>query len=112
MSPSIGFSDPVYAEAVVTVSGFDIILGMGRLVPNGQILNVIPDLLIINQTTTTLQNLTVEFSTLGDLKLVSRASSPSIGTLMMTWLFQVERPIPHTLAPHAFHHINATVKVV
>lgn len=71
-----GFSDPVYVEAVVTVSQFDILL----------------DLLIINQTTTTLQNLTVEFATLGDLKLV-------------------ERPAPYTLGPHAFHHISATVKV-
>ena len=39
-----------------------------------------------------MQNLTVEFATLGDLKLV-------------------ERPAPHTLGPHGFHHIAATIKV-
>ncbi|EIW71578.1 hypothetical protein TREMEDRAFT_71204 [Tremella mesenterica DSM 1558] len=71
-----GFSDPVYAEAVVTIQAFDVLL----------------DVLIVNQTTETLQNLTVEFATLGDLKLV-------------------ERPAPHTLAPHGFHHIAATIKV-
>ena len=50
------------------------------------------DVLIVNQTTETLQNLSVEFATLGDLKLV-------------------ERPAPHTLGPHNFHHIAATIKV-
>ena len=50
------------------------------------------DILIVNQTADTLQNLTVEFSTLGDLKLV-------------------ERPAPHTLAPHSFHSIKANIKV-
>jgi coatomer subunit beta len=50
------------------------------------------DVLIVNQTTETLQNLTVEFATLGDLKLV-------------------ERPAPHTLGPHGFHNITATIKV-
>jgi coatomer subunit beta len=39
-----------------------------------------------------MQNLTVEFATLGDLKLV-------------------ERPAPHTLGPHGFHSIKATIKV-
>ncbi|KAI5450154.1 coatomer subunit beta [Naganishia albida] len=71
-----GFSDPVYAEAFVNIQQFDILL----------------DVLIVNQTNDTLQDLTIEFATLGDLKLV-------------------ERPAPHTLGPHAFHNIKATIKV-
>jgi len=71
-----GFSDPVYAEAYVNVHQYDILL----------------DVLIVNQTPDTLQNLTLEFSTLGDLKLV-------------------ERPAPHTLSPHGFHTIKANIKV-
>merc|ERR1719181_2386494 len=47
-----GFSDPVYAEAVVTVHEYDIIL----------------DVMVINQTDTTLCNLSLELSTVGDLK--------------------------------------------
>lgn len=72
----VGFSDPVYAEAVTTIQQFDVVL----------------DVLIVNQTTETLQNLTIDFATLGDLKLV-------------------ERPTPHTLGPHGFHNIKATIKV-
>ncbi|EGG03601.1 uncharacterized protein MELLADRAFT_44511 [Melampsora larici-populina 98AG31] len=71
-----GFSDPVYAEAYVNVNQFDILL----------------DVLIVNQTSETLQNLTVEFATLGDLKLV-------------------ERPVSHTLGPMSFQSIKATIKV-
>ncbi|KAJ3183421.1 coatomer subunit beta [Geranomyces variabilis] len=71
-----GFSDPVYAEAYVHVHQYDILL----------------DILIVNQTSETLQNLTVEFSTLGDLKLV-------------------ERPAAHTIGPHGFHGIKANIKV-
>ncbi|CAE6454476.1 unnamed protein product [Rhizoctonia solani] len=71
-----GFSDPVYAEAYVKIQGFDILL----------------DVLIVNQTTDTLQNLVIEFATLGDVKLV-------------------ERPTTHTLAPHSFHSVKATIKV-
>lgn len=44
-----GFSDPVYAEAYVNVNQFDIVL----------------DVLIVNQTSDTLQNLTLELATLG-----------------------------------------------
>lgn len=51
-----GFSDPVYAEAVVTVHQYDI--GM--------------DVTIINRTNETLQNLCLELATMGDLKLVER----------------------------------------
>ncbi|OZJ02582.1 hypothetical protein BZG36_04188 [Bifiguratus adelaidae] len=71
-----GFSDPVYAEAYVNVHQYDILL----------------DVLIVNQTADTLQNLAIEFATLGDLKLV-------------------ERPGQHTLAPHSFHSIKANIKV-
>jgi len=44
-----GFSDPVYAEAYVNVNQFDIVL----------------DVLVVNQTSDTLQNLTLELATLG-----------------------------------------------
>ncbi|ORY34789.1 putative ER to Golgi transport-related protein [Naematelia encephala] len=71
-----GFSDPVYAEAIVTHQQFDIVL----------------DVLIVNQTTETFQNLSVDFATLGDLKIVERAA-------------------PTTLAPHGFHNMTVTVKV-
>ncbi|WWC73739.1 uncharacterized protein I206_107711 [Kwoniella pini CBS 10737] len=76
ISQLTGFSDPVYAETVVTLSQYDIIL----------------DVLLVNTTNETMQNLTVDFATLGDLKLV-------------------ERPAAVTLAPHGFHSLTATVKV-
>lgn len=60
-----GFSDPVYAEASVTVHDYDIVL----------------DMLIINRTPSTLTNLTVELATMGDLKLVERPQSHTIGPL-------------------------------
>ncbi|KAK6836550.1 Coatomer subunit beta [Apiospora arundinis] len=71
-----GFSDSVYAEAYVKVHQFDIVL----------------DVLLVNQTTETLQNLSVEFATLGDLKVV-------------------ERPTTQNLAPHDFHNVQCTIKV-
>lgn len=71
-----GFSDPVYAEAYVNVHQFDIIL----------------DVLLVNQTTETLQNMAVEFATLGDLKVV-------------------ERPTTQNLGPHDFHNVQCTIKV-
>ncbi|KAF9516542.1 hypothetical protein BS47DRAFT_1380944 [Hydnum rufescens UP504] len=70
------FSDAVYAEAYVKVHQFDILL----------------DVLIVNQTADTLQNLCIDFATLGDLKVV-------------------ERPSIHTIAPHSFHSVKATIKV-
>ncbi|KAH8111863.1 coatomer protein [Phellopilus nigrolimitatus] len=76
ISQLTGFSDAVYAEAYVKVAGFDILL----------------DVLLVNQTADTLQNLCLDFATLGDLKLV-------------------ERPTVHTLAPHSFLSIKATIKV-
>ncbi|KAI9677259.1 MAG: coatomer subunit beta [Trizodia sp. TS-e1964] len=71
-----GFSDPVYVEAYVKVHQFDIVL----------------DVLLVNQTTDTLQNLSVEFATLGDLKVV-------------------ERPTTHNLGPHDFQNVQSTIKV-
>jgi coatomer subunit beta len=57
-----GFSDPVYAEAFVKVNKFDIIL----------------DVLLVNQTTETLQNLSIDIATLGDLKLVERPATQTV----------------------------------
>jgi coatomer subunit beta len=71
-----GFSDPVYAEAYVNVNQYDIVL----------------DVLVVNQTSDTLQNLTLELATLGDLKLV-------------------EKPQSLTLAPRDFTNIKANIKV-
>ena len=71
-----GFSDPVYAEAYVKVHQFDIVL----------------DVLLVNQTAETLQNLSVEFATLGDLKVV-------------------ERPTTQNLGPQDFHNVQCTIKV-
>lgn len=71
-----GFSDPVYAEAYVDVHQFDIML----------------DVLVVNQTEETLQNLSIELATLGDLKVI-------------------ERPSSYTLAPYSFQSIKATIKV-
>ncbi|KAI0639848.1 coatomer protein [Trametes polyzona] len=76
ISQLTGFSDPIYAEAYVKVHGFDILL----------------DVLLVNQTADTLQNLCLDFATLGDLKLV-------------------ERPAVYTIAPHSFQSIKATIKV-
>uniref|UniRef100_A0A158Q8U3 Coatomer subunit beta n=1 Tax=Elaeophora elaphi TaxID=1147741 RepID=A0A158Q8U3_9BILA len=71
-----GFSDPVYAEAYVNVNQYDIVL----------------DVLIVNQTNDTLQNVCLELSTVGDIKLL-------------------DKPTPLTLAPRDFSNIKATVKV-
>lgn len=71
-----GFSDPVYAEAYVKVHQFDIVL----------------DVLLVNQTSETLQNLSVEFATLGDLKVVERTTTQN-------------------LRPHDFQNVQSTIKV-
>jgi coatomer subunit beta len=71
-----GFSDSVYAEAFVKINKFDIIL----------------DVLLVNQTSETLQNMSLEFATLGDLKLV-------------------DRPTTQNVAAHSFFSVQATVKV-
>lgn len=74
--PLTGFSDPVYAEGYVKVHQFDVVL----------------DVLIVNQTATTLRNLSVEFATLGDLKVV-------------------DKPLSANVPPHGFHRVSTTVKV-
>ncbi|KAL6769382.1 COPB1 [Auxenochlorella protothecoides x Auxenochlorella symbiontica] len=71
-----GFSDPIYAEAYVTVHQYDIVL----------------DVAVINRTQDTLQNVSLELATMGDLKLV-------------------ERPASHTLGPGAQRRIRANIKV-
>jgi len=58
-----GFSDPVYAEAYVTVHQYDIVL----------------DVSVQNRTTATLQNLNLELATMGDLKLVERPQNHTLG---------------------------------
>jgi coatomer subunit beta len=50
------------------------------------------DVLLVNQTSNTLQNLCVDFATLGDLKIV-------------------ERPTVYTVGPNGFQNIKATIKV-
>lgn len=71
-----GFSDPVYGEAYVNVNQYDIVL----------------DVLVVNQTADTLQGLTLELATLGDLKLV-------------------EKPMPCTVGPHDFISIKVGVAI-
>jgi len=51
-----GFSDPVFAEAHVTVHQYDIVM----------------DVTVLNRTGETLQNVCLELATMGDLKLVER----------------------------------------
>ncbi len=74
--PLTGFSDPVYAEAYIKVNQFDIVL----------------DVLLVNQTTDTLRNLSVEFATLGDLKII-------------------EKPTTQNIGPRSFHNVQSTIKV-
>lgn len=51
-----GLSDPVYAEAYVTVHQYDIVM----------------DITVMNRSDDVMQNLCLELSTMGDLKLVER----------------------------------------
>jgi len=60
-----GFADPVYAEAFVTVHDYDIVL----------------EILVINRTPNTLANMTVELSTMGDMKIVERPQAHTVGPL-------------------------------
>uniref|UniRef100_A0AAV1UYQ3 Coatomer subunit beta n=1 Tax=Peronospora matthiolae TaxID=2874970 RepID=A0AAV1UYQ3_9STRA len=60
-----GFADPVYAEAYVTVHDYDIVL----------------EILVVNRIPQTLTNLSVDLSTIGDLKLVERPQPQTIGPL-------------------------------
>jgi len=58
-----GFGDPLYAEAFVFVRQYDVAL----------------DVIVTNQTNVTLQNVTLEIATVGDLKLFDRPESVTIG---------------------------------
>lgn len=60
-----GFADPVYAEAKVKVHDYDISL----------------DILVINRTPNSLNDLTLELNTMGDMKVVERPQSQTIGPL-------------------------------
>ena len=71
-----GFSDPLYVEATVVTHMYDIMV----------------DILIINQTNDTLQNVGVELHTLGDLKMC-------------------DRPNEITLCAREREHVRASVKV-
>ncbi|KAF4680539.1 Coatomer subunit beta, partial [Perkinsus olseni] len=71
-----GLADPVYVEGFLRVHSFDLVL----------------ELNVFNRTNTTLQNIQVELSTQGDLKIV-------------------ERPQCVTLAPGAHAVVYATIKV-
>lgn len=71
-----GLSDAIYSEAYVTVHRYDIVL----------------DVSVVNRTAETMQNVSLELATMGDLKLV-------------------ERPQNYTLAPGAQRSIRANIKV-
>merc|ERR1719201_2283646 len=57
-----GLADPVYVEAFLQVHSFDLVL----------------ELLMVNRTSETLNNVLVELSTQGDLKLVDRPVSVTL----------------------------------
>lgn len=57
-----GYTDPIYAEAVVHVHDYDILL----------------EILVENRTGSTITNLTVELNALGDLKLLDKGNSISL----------------------------------
>lgn len=57
-----GLADPVYVEAFLQVHSFDLML----------------ELLVVNRTNETLQNVLVELSTQGDLKIVDRPSAVTL----------------------------------
>jgi coatomer subunit beta len=71
-----GYSDPLYAEVTLVIHQFDILF----------------DILVFNQTKDTLQNVALELSTIGDLKLV-------------------ERPQMYTIGPNDCISIRANIKV-
>jgi len=71
-----GLADPVYVEAFLQVHSFDLVL----------------ELLMVNRTKETLQNVLVELSTQGDLKIV-------------------DRPVAVTLTPGQQTTVHASIKV-
>ena len=92
-----GFSDPLYAECYVNVHRYDIVL----------------DVLVMNRTKDTLQNVGLELATLGDLRLCDRSqfqvrptppllssppsSCPSLSLLSRLTFLSVSAPL-HTLS--------------
>ena len=58
-----GFSDPIYAEASVTVHDYEMTI----------------DMLVVNRTPNTLPNLTVELATMGDIELLERDPCRTMG---------------------------------
>jgi len=72
-----GYSDPIYAEAIVDIHKYDVSF----------------DILLINRTNKALQNVCVEFSTQGDLRVV-------------------EKPQQITLAPNQSASIKTAIKLV
>jgi len=71
-----GFSDPIYAETYVHVNQHDILL----------------DVLVVNQTGETLQNVSFDMATSGELKVV-------------------DKPSPFNMAPHGFAAVKISLKV-
>ncbi len=71
-----GVGDPVYVEALVRAQAYDIVL----------------DMTLVNRTGQTLTDLSVELSTMGDMKVVERPSVHSLGpdsTLQLTYTVKV-----------------------
>jgi coatomer subunit beta len=89
--PLSGFADPVYAEANVTVHEYDIVL----------------EILIINRTSNTLADLTVELSTMGDMKIVERPQAHTLGPLDQTTI-RASIKVSSTETGHIFGTIAYT----
>jgi coatomer subunit beta len=71
-----GLADPVYVEAFLRVHSFDLVL----------------ELLVVNRTSEVLQNVLIDLSTQGDLKMV-------------------DRPVAVTLSPGQQANVHASIKV-
>ncbi len=89
--PLSGFADPVYAEASVTVHDYDIVL----------------KILIINRTPNTLADLTVELSTMGDMKIVERPQAQTLSPLDQTTI-RASIKVSSTETGHIFGSIVYT----
>lgn len=72
---------------------------------------------MVNQTSDTLQNCTLELATLGEWVLLQQHSDVFTEGIFNRFFFPsgdlklVEKPSPLTLAPHDFANIKANVKV-
>jgi hypothetical protein len=67
--PEPGFPDPIYVETYVKMHGFDIMLGwltfcVLQMSPDSPSCLSLSDVLLVNQTSNTLQNLCLDFATL------------------------------------------------